>query len=58
VVVPPHIRADIKHHLDVYMADDQEALLLSGKAKCGHISGATFRKAWHKALTGEQHENP
>jgi integrase len=51
VVVPPHIRADIKHHLDTYVGTDAEALLLPGKAKgCGHIAPATFRGAWHKAL--------
>jgi integrase len=51
VVVPPHIRADIKHHLDVHVAeDDPDALLLPGKAACGHLSATTFRDAWHKAL--------
>ena len=52
VVVPPHIRADLKHHLDVHAADDPEALLLTGRAACGHISASTFRKAWHEALKG------
>lgn len=50
VVVPPHIRADIKHHLDTYVDEDPEALLLKGHCKCGHLSDATFRGAWHKAL--------
>lgn len=52
VVVPPHIRAAIKHHLDVHVETDPEALLLTGKSKygCGHLSDATFRKAWQKAL--------
>jgi integrase len=50
VVVPPHIRADIKHHLDTFVGADPEALLLGGKATCGHLSATTFRKAWHAAL--------
>jgi integrase len=50
VVVPPHIRADVKHHLDTFVAADPEALLLPGKSKCGHLSATTFRKAWHTAL--------
>jgi integrase len=50
VAVPPHIRADIKHHLDTNVADAPEALLLTGQSKCGHLSDATFRDAWHKAL--------
>ena len=48
VVVPPHIRADIKHHLDTYVAEDPEALLLTGKAVCGHLLPSTFRDAWHQ----------
>jgi integrase len=43
VVVPPQIRADIKHHLDVFIADDPQALLLTGKTACGHLSPSTFR---------------
>jgi integrase len=50
VHVPPHVRADIKHHLDTYVGTDPEALLLTGKSPCGHLSAATFRTAWHKAL--------
>src|SRR4051812_31856166 len=48
VVVPPHIRADVKHHLDTFVADDPEALLLAGRyCKCGHLSDSTFRALWH-----------
>lgn len=50
VVVPPHIRADIKHHPDVYVGPDPEALLVPGKSACGHLDDGTFRNAWHRAL--------
>ena len=48
--VPEDIRTDIKHHLDTYLGTDPEALLLPGRAKCGHLSAGTFRKAFHDAL--------
>jgi integrase len=51
VAVPPHIRADVKHHLDTFVDKDPEALLLAGNATCGHLSATTFRRAWHTALT-------
>jgi integrase len=50
VVVPPHIRADVKHHLDLCVGADREALLLTGKSPCGHLSAATVRAAWDRAL--------
>jgi hypothetical protein len=50
VAVPPHIRSDIKHHLDTFVAQDSDALLLTGEAACGHLSPSTFRKAWHQVL--------
>lgn len=34
----------------MHTADGPEALLLTGKAACGHLSPSTFRKAWHGAL--------
>jgi integrase len=43
VVVPPHIRADIKHHLDVSTDADGESLLF-GPAKDGcHLNDKVFR---------------
>ncbi|XTP33137.1 tyrosine-type recombinase/integrase [Mycobacterium sp. TJFP1] len=50
VVVPPHIRVDIMHHLDAFVDADPEALLLVGWSGCGHLSDRTFRDAWHNAL--------
>jgi integrase len=42
VVVPPHIRADIKHHLDTYVGPEPDALLfVSARGAC-HLSGNIF----------------
>jgi len=49
VVLPPHIRADVKHHLDVYTGAEPTALLFEGTASC-HLSESTLRNAWHKTL--------
>jgi integrase len=43
VVIPPHIRADIKHHLDVFTAADADALLFPNGAG-GHLNDTVFRR--------------
>ena len=43
VVLPPHIRADVKHHLDVYAAKDANALLFPDNAG-KHLSDTVFRR--------------
>jgi len=48
VVVPPHVRTDLKHHLDVHVGPGPDALLFPGKG-C-HLAETTLRNAWHKAL--------
>jgi integrase len=48
VITPPHIRADIKHHLDVYVAPEPTALLFPSPRGC-HLSERSLRNSWHKA---------
>jgi integrase len=49
IVLPPHIRADIKHHLDTFVADDPEALLFESNRKACHVSQNVFRVAFNSA---------
>jgi integrase len=50
VVLPPHIRADIKNHLDTsYVGPAPEALLFTSRGKCGHVSQNVFREAFNAA---------
>ena len=48
VVVPPHIRLDIKHHLDTFVADDPESLLFKPVRSC-HVSDRIVREAFVSA---------
>jgi integrase len=48
VVIPPHIRADIKHHLDTNVGAEPDALLFPGKG-C-HLSETSLRNSWHAAV--------
>ena len=50
VVVPPHIRADIKHHLDTFVAEDVEALLFPPIRGGCHLSDKVIRDALTPAL--------
>jgi integrase len=52
VVVPPHIRADAKHHLDTFVAADPDALLFPAPrgSVCGHLTDRTFRYHLNPAL--------
>jgi integrase len=49
VVLPPHIRADIKHHLDTYVGSESDALLFTSRGKCGHLAQNVFREALNAA---------
>ena len=49
VVVPPHIRADLKHHLDVNVAKDADALLFPALRSC-HLNDNVFRDSFNPAL--------
>jgi integrase len=50
VVVPPHIRADIKHHLDTFVAEDVESLLFPPIRGGCHLSDTVIRDALAPAL--------
>jgi integrase len=49
-VIPPHIRADVKHHLDVFVANDAEALVFSPQRGGCHLNDKVFRDAIAKPL--------
>lgn len=49
VVVPPHIRTDLKHHLDVFVAKDVESLLFPARHSC-HFNDNVFRSSFNPAL--------
>jgi integrase len=50
VVVPPHIRLDIQHHLKEYVGRGREELLFPPARKGCHLSDRTFRASFTKAL--------
>jgi integrase len=51
VIVPPHIRADIKAHLDEYVESGSNALLFTTARGACHLNETTFRRsAYHPAL--------
>jgi len=49
VVMPPHIRDDVQHHLDTFVAKDGESLLFPADRSC-HLSARTFRRYFTGAL--------
>jgi integrase len=56
VVLPPHIRADIKHHLDTYVGPESDALLFTSRGKCGHLAQNVFREALNAACASINRE--
>lgn len=48
VVVPPHIRDDIQHHLDTFVGDADDALLFPA-ARGAHLNDRTFRREYYAA---------
>lgn len=50
VVVPPHIRADLKHHMQTHVADDPEALLFPPARGGCHLNDKVFREYFNAAL--------
>jgi integrase len=52
VAVPPHIRADIKHHLDTFVNAEPDALCFPAPrgSRCGHLTDRTFRYHFTPAL--------
>lgn len=57
VVVPPHIRPDIKTHLQQHVAKDVEALLFPPARGGCHLNDKVFREHFTTALTGIGREN-
>ncbi len=43
IVIPPHIRADLKHHLDVHVDKDADSLLFPA-VRGGHMNDRVFSK--------------
>jgi integrase len=56
VIVPPHIRADIQHHLDTHVGKDPEAQLFPAVRGC-HLNDRVFRDYLAPALKGIGREN-
>jgi integrase len=53
VVIPPHIRADLKYHLDAYTGAGDDALLFPSPTGSGkHVDSETFRRLFNTALVG------
>jgi integrase len=50
VVIPPHIRADLKHHLDTFTGKDAEALVFAPVRGGCHLNDKVFRDAIGPAL--------
>jgi integrase len=50
VVVPPHIRADLQHHLTTYVANDPDALLFPPARGGCHLNDKVFRPHFTAAL--------
>jgi integrase len=50
VIVPPHIRADLKHHLDVYVDKDADALVFPALRYACHFNDSVFAKHFRRAL--------
>ena len=50
VVVPPHIRADLKHHLEVFVGTDADALLFPALRDGCHLNDSVFAKHFRPAL--------
>jgi integrase len=57
VVVPPHIRADLKHHLDTYVGNDAGALVFPALRYGCHFNDSVFAKHFRPALKtiGREH---
>lgn len=52
VVVPPHIRADIKHHLDTFAGESAESLVFPPARGGCHLNDKVFRSDIAPALDG------
>jgi integrase len=50
VVVPPHIRADLKHHLELYVDKHPDALVFPALRNGCHLNDSVFAKHFAPAL--------
>jgi integrase len=50
VVIPPHIRADLQHHLDTYVAKGKDAQLFPAELGGCHLNDKVFRGYFATAL--------
>ncbi|MDR3658755.1 MAG: tyrosine-type recombinase/integrase [Mycobacterium sp.] len=50
VVVPPHIRPDLKHHLDTFVDPDPQALLFAPVLGGCHLRGSSLKPHFDAAL--------
>jgi integrase len=52
VILPRHIRSDVKHHLDTFVDSGPESLLFNAgrRSRCGHLSQSVFSRALGTAL--------
>lgn len=51
VVVPPHIRGDLKHHLDTHVGEGDDALLFAPVRGGCHLNDKVFASHFRPALT-------
>jgi integrase len=49
VTIPPHIRADLKHHLDVYVGKGHDALVFPALRDGCHLNDSVFAKRFGPA---------
>jgi integrase len=57
VVIPPHIRADVRHHLETFTGTEPDALLFpAGRSGC-HLNDRVFRKYLEPALKAVDRED-
>jgi integrase len=50
VIIPPHIRADLKHHLEVFVGADADALVFPALRDGCHMNDSVFAKHLAPAL--------
>ena len=53
MVVPPHIRADIKHHLDTYVGREPTALLFPAHRAAATCPKRSLRGAWRDGVEND-----
>ncbi|HXY43217.1 MAG TPA: tyrosine-type recombinase/integrase [Acidimicrobiales bacterium] len=49
VAIPPHLRADLEHHLATFVDPDADAFLFTGHHGAAPLPSVTWRRAWAEA---------